>query len=125
MIKEVTVKRKLPVNLRPEHVSLFKKSEEATFYVLPILTLKNVLILQDTVFCPKSVKFFSEYTHIKGLGLLPMAKRIINCSIKKWRIIDDGIWIKDEWSENYFHWFMDCIPRIWEGLRKNTSKKVI
>lgn len=125
MIKEVTVKRKLPANLKPKHSSLFKKSEEATFYVLPVLALKNVVILQDTVFCPKSVKFFSEYTHIESLNFLPLAKRVINCSIKKWRTIEDGIWIKDESSGNYFHWFTDCIPRIWEGLSKNSSKKVI
>ncbi|MDN3205362.1 glycosyltransferase family 61 protein [Algoriphagus sediminis] len=124
-MKKVNVKRKLPENLDPGDKKLFEPALNATFSILPILELENVAILQDTVFDPKKFKFYSEHTHTKGLGFLPIGKRILHCSIRKWRTVDHAMWVKDEWSANYFHWLTDCLPRIWEGMRKSEAKKVL
>lgn len=115
----------MPANLSPKDAPLFSNSKKATFYVLPSLIVENALVLQDTVFSYQKRKFLPDYTHVEGLGVLPLAKRLVNCSIKKWRTIAHGIWIKDHWSANYFHWFSDCIPRIIEGLKKGISNQVI
>mgnify|MGYP000283032622 CR=1 FL=1 len=125
MVKEVSVTRELPVNLNPKDENLFDPALEATFYVLPVFRLENVAILQDTVFDPKQFKFYTEHTHTSGLGILPIGKRILHCSIRKWRTVEVAMWIKDEWSANYFHWLTDCLPRIWEGLKKGGAKKVL
>lgn len=125
MVQEITVQRTLPENLRPEDLWMFNPALKATFYTLLPINLKNVAILQDTVFNPKERKFFASFTHVNSLGFLPLAKRVAHCAMKSWRTIPDGIWIKDEWSANYFHWMTDCLPRLWLGLQEGKSDKVI
>lgn len=125
MVQEITVQRTLPENLRPEDLWMFSPALKATFYTLLPINLRNVAILQDTVFDPKERKFYAAFTHVNSLGFLPLAKRVAHCALKSWRTIPDGIWIKDEWSANYFHWMTDCLPRLWLGLQEGKSKKAI
>jgi capsular polysaccharide biosynthesis protein len=123
--QEITVKRKLPVNLKPEDQSLFESSLMVAFERLFPVHLKNVLILQDAVFSPGEFKFYTSHTHIENLGPLQFAKRAALCSTKAWRKIPKGTWIIDEWSANYFHWMTDCLPRIWEGLERDPQSPII
>ncbi len=125
MVKKVKVTRELPANLDPEDENLFDPALEATFYVLPVLKLENVAILQDTVFDPNNLKFYTSHTHTSGLGILPIAKRVVHCSVRKWRTVEHAMWVKDEWSGNYFHWLTDCLPRIWEGMKNGETKYVL
>jgi capsular polysaccharide biosynthesis protein len=123
--QEITVKRKLPVNLKPEDQSLFESSLMVAFERLFPVHLKNVWILQDAVFSPGEFKFYTSHTHIENLGPLQFAKRAALCSTKAWRKIPKGTWIIDEWSANYFHWMTDCLPRIWEGLERDPQSPII
>ena len=125
MVQEITVQRTLPENLRREDLWMFNPALKTTFYTLLPINLKDVAILQDTVFDPSVRKFYASYTHVNSLGFLPLAKRVAHCVMKSWRTIPDGIWIKDEWSANYFHWMTDCLPRLWLGLQEGKSDKVI
>ncbi len=115
MRQEITVQRPLPVNLESKDLPLFQDSLEVSFARKFPIHLKNVWVLQDTVFAPGELKFYSQFTHVAGLGKLQFAKRAVNCVAKSWRKIPLGLWVIDEWSANYFHWMADCLPRIWEG----------
>jgi capsular polysaccharide biosynthesis protein len=123
--QEITVKRALPVNLDPKDLPLFQMALEVSFERLHPVQLKNVWILQDTVFAPGEFKFYASHTHVENLGPLQFAKRAINCAPKSWRKIPKGIWVLDEWSANYFHWMTDCLPRIWEGLERDPKAPVL
>jgi len=123
--QEITVKRALPVNLDPKDLPLFRKALEVSFERLHPKHLKNVWILQNTVFAPGEFKFYASYTHINNLGPLQFAKRAINCIPKSWRKIPKGIWVIDERSPTYFHWMTDCLPRIWEGLERDPKAPVL
>ena len=125
MVQEITVQRTLPENLRHEDLWMFNPALKTTFYTLLPINLKDAAILQDTVFVPGERKFYASFTHVNSLGFLPLAKRVAHCAMKSWRTIPDGIWIKDEWSANYFHWMTDCLPRLWLGLQEGKSDKVI
>lgn len=125
MRQEITVQRTLPVNLDPEDHKLFVPALTVTFERLFPVHLKNVWILQDTVFSPGELKFYTSHSHIADLGPLQFAKRAIFCSTKAWRKIPKGTWITDEWSANYFHWMTDCMPRIWEGLERDPNSPII
>lgn len=125
MRQEITVKRALPVNLDPKDLPLFQMALEVSFERLHPVQLKNVWILQDTVFAPGEFKFYASHTHVENLGPLQFAKRAINCAPKSWRKIPKGIWVLDEWSANYFHWMTDCLPRIWEGLERDPKAPVL
>ncbi len=96
-----------------------------TFERLFPVQLKNAWILQDTVFSPGELKFFSSHTHISKLGAPQFAKRTALCLTKTWRKLPKGMWVIDEWSANYFHWMTDCLPRIWEGRERDPECPVI
>ncbi|WP_100628448.1 glycosyltransferase family 61 protein [Algoriphagus formosus] len=123
--EEIRVQRGLPSNVRKEDKPLFNEWLQSSFIIQPCWVLNDALILQDTVFSWKELKFFASHTHVNGLGVLPLGKRVLNCAFRKWRTIESGIWIKDEWSANYFHWMTDCLPRIWQGLEKGVTDQVI
>lgn len=125
MRQEITVQRKLPVNLDPKDLPLFKDSLTATFERLHPVFIKNAWILQDTVFSPGELKFYAHLTHNAKLGPIQFAKRAAYCATKSWRKIPKGMWVIDEWSPNYFHWIADCLPRIWEGLEKDPKCPII
>lgn len=125
MRQEITVQRNLPVNLNPKDRHLFESSLTATFERLFPVHLKNAWVLQDTVFSPGELKFYSSHTHNSLLGFPQFAKRTILCATKAWKTIPKGMWVIDEWSANYFHWMTDCLPRIWEGLERDPACPVI
>lgn len=125
MRQELTVQRALPVNLDPKDYKLFEPALSVTFERLFPVHLKHVWILQDTVFSPGELKFYSSHSNIAVLGPLQFAKRVVLCSTKAWRKIPKGTWITDEWSANYFHWMTDCMPRIWEGIERDPTSPII
>ncbi|WP_026966294.1 glycosyltransferase family 61 protein [Algoriphagus terrigena] len=125
MRQEITVTRTLPVNLTPKDLALFQGSKQVTFERLHPVHLKNVWILQDTIFSPGEMRFYSSHTHIADIGPLQFAKRAIYCAPKSWKKIPLGMWVLDEWSANYFHWMTDCLPRIWEGIEREPDCPVI
>lgn len=125
MRQEITVHRTLPVNLVPKDKLIFDSALSVSFQRLFPVYLKNVWILQDTIFSPGEIKFYAKFTHIAELGLLQFAKRTALCCTKSWRKITRGIWVTDEWSANYFHWMTDCLPRILEGIQRDPSAPII
>ena len=125
MRQEITVHRKLPVNLKTQDLPLFQGALTATFERLHLVQIKNAWILQDTVFSPGELKFYADRTHNSQLGPLQFAKRAVYCATKGWIKIPKGMWVIDEWSANYFHWLTDCMPRIWEGLERDPDCPVI
>lgn len=125
MRQEITVHRTPPVNLQPKDTHLFEPAFTATFQRIFPVDLKSVWILQDTVFSPGELKFYSGHTHVSDIGPLQFAKRVALCFSKSWKTVPIGMWITDEWSANYFHWMTDCLPRIWEGKARNPTCPVI
>jgi len=125
LVEEITVRRMLPENLTPGDRKLFDLALVATFFVLPTVILEKAVIFQDTAFSLKEFRFYSDYTHVNGLSFLPKAKRLTACSLKSWRKIPLGVWIKDEWSANYFHWMTDCLPRIWKAIEANPAARIL
>ncbi|NVK49547.1 MAG: glycosyltransferase family 61 protein [Cyclobacteriaceae bacterium] len=123
--QEIRISRKLPQNIKEEDKPLFQSWLQSSFTMKSCWVLEDVFILQDTVFSWKELRFFDSHTHVYGLGPLPLGKRVLNCSIRKWRTLEEGMWVKDEWSANYFHWMTDCLPRIWQGLEKGITDQVI
>jgi capsular polysaccharide biosynthesis protein len=123
--QEITVHRTPPVNLQPKDTHLFEPAFSATFQRIFPVDLKNVWILQDTVFSLGELKFYSAHTHVSDIGPLQFAKRAALCFSKSWKTVPIGMWITDEWSANYFHWMTDCLPRIWEGKARNPKCPVI
>lgn len=125
MRQEITVDRIAPKNLQPEDVPLFEGAFSVKFERLHPTQVSHCWVLQDTVFSPGEVKFYSAYTHISNLGPPQFAKRIVYCALKSWRKVSQGTWVTDEWSSNFFHWTTDCLPRIWEGMDLDKDSPIL
>lgn len=103
--------REKPVNLNPEDLDLFQHEFIKTHKEVVLLTLKNADILKDSIYTLDGQTFYPSFTRVTeprkkrllkkfGLYLLPFEK------------VDKGIWITDEFSFEYFHWFTDALPRL-------------
>lgn len=112
--------RRPPLNLAPEDRPLF---EGAYRYDCPDATIER---LEDVTVSARGDLF-------QGLRVLPASfpsayhfatrkrgrylQRALDSAFRaKKRVKGDRLWITDQWSANYFHWFCDCLPRLEASL---------
>jgi capsular polysaccharide biosynthesis protein len=103
--------RKKPMNYDSSDLLLFKEAfinNVSRVYIVKIKNLKifgfyvfkNFSLLKE--FCiPVQHRKNNEYKSYIKLLIYPKKKRI-----------DQGMWVVDKWSKNYFHWLTECLPRI-------------
>lgn len=103
--------RKAPENLKQDDLELFQHEYSKEVNATTITTLKKVFILGDSIFNLKELKFYQSYTHIHKLTFKPIVKRLL-FFINKTEKIEKAVWIIDNWSEGYFHWLTDALPRL-------------
>ncbi len=113
LYSSITVKNKLPVNFLGQDISLFEKALSETIPASHYWDLQNALLLKDTVF--RNFRFWQKYSHLTPLPLRSKVLRLGLLFFSKKRI-EKGVWITDNWSVNYFHWFTDALTRL-ENVR--------
>jgi hypothetical protein len=117
--RESTLKRKPPVNLRPEDLWLFEYAPE---YETPpsasVLELENVWassdgllfkrgrILPESFVVPANLEQWTKLSIWKFLARNYLLK-------KRRRFQPAAAWITDDWSYGYYHWFADTLPRLY------------
>lgn len=106
------VKRKEPVNLKIEDLWLFKRELRKEFAAPLIIDLKNVIITGDIDFTQnlKSNVLVSCHANFFQRTILQLIKRSIKQNLA-FRLKKHFI-ISDSWSNGYFHWLLDCLPRL-------------
>lgn len=109
--------RKIPKNLKEEDYTLFDNNLVAEINESNLIQLKSVYILKDTIFDLKRFRFFFSYTHfhIQKLTIPQIINKKFGRIIKfftKGKKIKKAIWITDNWSPAYFHWFTEAISRL-------------
>lgn len=106
------VTRKEPENLKAEDLWLFKHELKKAFPDPQIINLKNVVIngeihftqnLKNNVLAAYHAAFF-KYTVLQIIKRF--IKQNLQFSFKRHFIITDS------WSNGYFHWLLDCLPRL-------------
>jgi capsular polysaccharide biosynthesis protein len=104
--------RKAPVNIKDVDEVLFKHEYKSTICSTSFLKLKNVYLIDDTVFDLNSFHFFASYTHINGsLTSEEKIKKLkLFCKFKL--TVDRGVWITQNWTWMYFHWLTDALTRL-------------
>jgi capsular polysaccharide biosynthesis protein len=106
------VRRKKPRNIKTEDLWFFTHELEKEFNDPQILDLKNVL-LDGQLYFEKKTKnplLLSYNNKTFNTSLSQKIEKIINfqfcLKLRKYCIITD------DWSNGYFHWLMDCLPRL-------------
>jgi capsular polysaccharide biosynthesis protein len=106
------IRRTKPVNIKNEDLWIFKDELEKTVNDPQILDLKSVVLNGELHFENRTnyplLLFYNNKTF--ETSLWEKIKKIIKfqfcIKLKKYFIITD------DWSKGYFHWLMDCLPRL-------------
>lgn len=124
LYREYVSTRKLPGNIQVQHLNLFEAALKFKINDTKVERLKNIFILYDSVFSLKKVSFYQSYTHIHKLPFRTLIKRLLGL-LRKGERIKNAVWIFDEWSDNYFHWFTDALPRLLAAEKSYSFKEVL
>src|SRR6266540_2844011 len=109
--------RKLPVNLNPDDLSLFSHELERVIPQTKLLKLHNVgvsaegILFQKGKMLPESFAFPANRENWKRRSVL---KFILNNYLfrRRRRFERESAWVVDDWSQGYFHWLADVLPRL-------------
>ncbi|MCX6300301.1 MAG: glycosyltransferase family 61 protein [Bacteroidetes bacterium] len=74
-------------------------------------SLNNVYVLGDSLFHINTFHFRTSDTHVYQLTTRSLFKNLL-LVFKKGSVISKAVWIIDNWSDGYFHWFTDALPRL-------------
>jgi len=130
IIKELTnypLRRELPANYQNGDSKLFDVGEHFLIPPLKLLYFERVRIFEDgSLF--ENGKLIKETIRDPGMlkiySCFEMTKR--NFLYKKISL-GDGPWITvlDHWLAEYYHWFMEAVPRLIFLLENNSGAKLI
>ncbi|MCL6260427.1 glycosyltransferase family 61 protein [Aquiflexum sp. TKW24L] len=112
VLVEESLERQIPENFNKKDDHLFKMYWETIRPECHVHLINNAYIIKDTVFLPSKLKFFDRYTHYNGVSFLGKLMRIYLWVSKRKIILGKSVWIHDNFSGNYFHWFAECLPRL-------------
>ncbi len=102
--------RNPPFNLKESDSNIFAHEFEKTIPLNHVLKLKNVHVVEETLFYNMCV--LGKYTHTFKLDWQYKTKIILKRFLLKQIKIEKAIWITDDLSAGYFHWILDCLPRL-------------
>jgi len=103
--------RNEPKNLKPIDSSLFEHEYVLDLKPVLLVVLKDISIIKNFIFSVKAFKVHLSLTHVFKVKSKLILKRAM-LLLTPARRLDQGIWITDELSSEYFHWFTDALPRL-------------
>jgi len=103
--------RKKPVNLNQKDIDLFKHEFSLALSPVTAIELSNISVLRNVLFSLQKLTFFKAYTHLYSTPKKYFLKRL-RLFLTIPQHLEHGIWITDEISSEYFHWFTDALTRL-------------
>lgn len=116
---ETRARRRLPENLREEDLRLFSHALEARTPACRLLRLRGVgasaegLLFKGFRILPESfahAETMEAFTRRKRSVVKTLAANLL--ARRRVRLADPCLWITDDWSHGYFHWFADALTRL-------------
>lgn len=121
--------RNLPKNINPNEMYLFEHELKRIFPKSEQLNLKNFLLDSNGTFITtknlekRIIEKSSIYEISKIKFILLIIKKILVLNFKI--ILRKTVWFTDNWSNGYFHWMLDALPRLQEASIKNSKLKIV
>jgi len=134
LFSEKVVKREKPVNLKDEDLPIFEGEFEkiikgTSLYIVKDIEVDNSLLMLCGYKAHKKLTNSHSFLYTFRRFIISRFKNlIVNKSItfKKRKIFDNKVlWIIDNWSEGYFHWFADSLPRLYVVQNYTNSQSTI
>jgi hypothetical protein len=114
---ETISRRKLPVNLNPDDLSLFSHELERVIPETKLLKRYNVgvsaegILFQRGKMLPESFAFPANRKKWRRRSVLKFMAS--NYLLRRRRRFErPSTWVIDDWSHGYFHWLADVLPRL-------------
>jgi capsular polysaccharide biosynthesis protein len=112
ILNELIIEREKPKNFDPKDEHLFKRYWKTVEPECHLWVIKAPLLIKGSIFYPQRFKFFDAYTHYNQVSIMGKMMRIFYWLTRKKKRLGKSIWIHDNFSGNYFHWFAECLPRF-------------
>jgi len=116
IIEAKTAKRKPAKNVTPKDSNLFAHELEKKIPSVFVLELSTIYLLNGYLLDLSDFKSFNSYTHTypisKKRDTLNFGKVILSNLLSKTKEIENAVFAIDDWSDGYFHWLTDTVPRI-------------
>jgi capsular polysaccharide biosynthesis protein len=131
IIEAKTAKRKAAKNVTQKDNSLFAHELEKKLPPIYVLELDDIYLLNGYLLSLSDLKAYNSYTHTypisKKRTLLNFGKVILSNLLSKTKEIENAIFAIDNWSDGYFHWFTDVVPRILvaQKIENNSNTEVV
>jgi capsular polysaccharide biosynthesis protein len=108
---------RLPVNLRPEDLDLFRNECDRALPRTVLVRMDGVNISPDGVFFDRLRILPQSFAFPDLAQAWPLRHRwrflIENHLLRRRRtFVPAAVWITDDWSGGYFHWFADALTRL-------------
>jgi capsular polysaccharide biosynthesis protein len=103
--------RDLPVNYRQEDALRFDPIRKCQVSRAFIERVDSVKVCQYYIFSDQ--KLLEDFClPIQLRGKQQVLKQWLKTQLFPKIGVDEAIWVIDLWSKNYFHWILECLPRI-------------
>lgn len=106
-----TIVRKHPVNLIARDTPQFNHAFPDEIPPTYLLELKRAHILKDLIFTISPLSFYNDHTCRNPVKSGVKFKRLLRLLYPSHKI-KSGVWIGEEWGAEYYHWFVDALPRL-------------
>src|SRR5262249_4704576 len=105
--------RAAPENLRAEDRYLFEHEFRKQIPETHLLRISNAVVIGNDIFT-FPFKLYRKYTTVAGqtASLKERSKLLAKFALRKIRHIDKAVWITHDWSNGFFHWMTDALPRL-------------
>ena len=118
LLPDTLVQRRLPCNLSPEELDLFRHELERKIPAVNLINLSDVRVSPDGILFTGG-KILAESFPFPFLRDEWKTRSVIKFLARNYffhgtrRIEQEAVWLTDTWSAGYFHWFGDVLPKIW------------
>lgn len=103
--------RDLPVNYRQEDALRFDPIRKCAVSRAFIERVDSVKVCQYYIFSDQ--KLLEDFClPIQLRGKQQVLKQWLKTQLFPKKRLEEAIWVIDLWSKNYFHWILECLPRI-------------
>jgi capsular polysaccharide biosynthesis protein len=112
ILPQQAVERKKPENYNSKDNHLFQKYWVSIRPECHIIQMNNPIIVKDTILDYKNLRFFDKYTHYNGISVPGKFKHFFFFLRNRTIEYKNAVWIFDNYSANFYHWFTECLPRL-------------
>ena len=120
--KSFIERRNLPINYNKEDKNLFHHELKKKFPSIKIYSTRNIYVHQEKMKIYKFIRFHSNFWRMSNFWLRHKFKFFIEdiklflksnkTNMEDIEVIERGIWVTDQKSWKYMHWFCDALQRI-------------